>query len=107
MAGSEITREKLFQYKIKGQAKPFVDQNLQIQIPGNESQANLKSPNPIFSHYSSAQTGVNALPINEEEFEKAMAEARQSYEAWKRMGSKLKAKGEERTAELDSIKAIQ
>jgi hypothetical protein len=43
---AELSREKLIQYKIKGQTKPFVDQNLQLQIPGIESDSSLLSSTP-------------------------------------------------------------
>lgn len=97
MVGSETSREKLFQYKIKGQSKPFVDENLQIQIPGVESQKNTASPSPIYSHYSSHQLGSSSLPVNEADFYQAMEEARQSHEAWKKMGQKLEEKAKKYT----------
>jgi hypothetical protein len=93
MVDSEITREKLFQCKIKGQSKPFVDQNLQIQIPGVEAPLNITSPSPIYSHYSSYKTGNDSsLSVNEAELYQAMEQAKQSYEAWKKMGQKLEEK---------------
>ena len=85
MNKAELSREKLFRCKIQGQSKPFVDQNLQIQIPGLESSS-------IYSYYSSAEPNLNYLqpPFSPEEFQVAMQEARQSHEDWRKMEQQLR-----------------
>lgn len=95
MAYSECCREKLLAYKIEGQSKPFVDKDLQLQLPGCESQqpaASPTSPNPIYSHYvgSCSSPSYVPSPVNESELYQAIQDAEQSYEAWKKMQNRLK-----------------
>ncbi|WP_068467531.1 hypothetical protein [Candidatus Protochlamydia phocaeensis] len=94
MVYSECCREKLFQSKINGQSRPFIDQNLQLRIPGAELPAEPSDPpphNPIYSHYAHALPAASYLPstFREAELNKAMADAQQSYEAWKKMHQQL------------------
>lgn len=95
MAYSESSRDKLAQYKIEGQSKPFIDQNLQLQMPGcdvsEEEVDHLQSP--IYSHYVGSYPLSSAYfssQVNEAELYHAMAEAERSYEAWKQMQHQLK-----------------
>lgn len=96
MAYSECCREKLLAYKIEGQSKPFVDdKDLQLQLPGSESQESTESPtspSPIYSHYvgSCPSPSYTPSPINEDELYQAIHDAEQSYEAWKKMQERLK-----------------
>ncbi len=93
MTQSECSRDKLAQYKIEGQSKPFIDSNLQLQLPGCESSLEQTSPlhSPIYSHYvgSCPSSGVSSQ-VNEAEIYHAMAEAERSYKAWKSMQQQLK-----------------
>ncbi len=95
MAYSKCCREKLIQYRINGQSKPFVDKNLQLQIPGCDTSnpMNDSSFSPIYSHYAGSCPFISYLPsqINEAELYQAMAEAEKSYEAWKNMKQRLTA----------------
>jgi NAD-specific glutamate dehydrogenase len=75
-----------FHYKIKGQNRPFIDEDLQLQIPGFENQRY----SPIYSHFT-GQFPLSSSYIQEKEQEirKVMAQAQQSYEAWKKMQQQL------------------
>jgi hypothetical protein len=91
---SECYQEKFFQYKIKGQSKPFIDQNLQLQLPGVEmSSENSDYPlhNPIYSHYFHNLPFASYLPntFREGELNQAMANAQLSYTAWKKLHQQL------------------
>lgn len=91
MAYSEYCREKLARSKIEGQSKPFVDGNLQFHLPEFDSEFSHQSPtaqNPIYAHYanhSSLLERSNTEQINEKEIYQAMAQAEQSYQAWKKI----------------------
>ncbi len=94
MVYSEFCREKLFQYKINGQSRPFVDQNLQLQIPGIDSHAEVgksQSHSPIYAYYSQKLPKIPHLPIlsKEAELDRVMTDAEQSYLAWKKMRKQL------------------
>lgn len=90
MAYREFCKEKLGQYKIEGQMRPFIDETLQLRLPGLEGQKNSFYPytSSIYSHYSNSFSPTLTVP-SEIELEKAMHEAQQSYESWKQMQSRL------------------
>lgn len=95
MAYSESCREKLTQTKIQGQSKPFVDQDLQLQLPGSELASHIvesSAHSPIYSHYASSCSTDPFLTasINEAELYHVMAEAESSFEAWKKMEQRIK-----------------
>ena len=92
----ECRQEKLYQYKIERQFKPFVDQNLQFQHPGwnlsnYNSQAN-DSHSPIYVHYVGSPSSYLPIEVNEAEIYQAIREAEGSYKAWKRLQQQLKEK---------------
>lgn len=92
MAYSESSRDKLSHYKIEGQTKPFIDQNLQLQLPGwdpTHCQTQLTC-SPIYSHFIGSHPSSFATQVNEEDLLRAMEEAECSYEAWKNMQQQLK-----------------
>jgi hypothetical protein len=93
VAYSEWCRDKLLQFKIGGQSKPFVDKNLQLQLPGCDShnEETDHSHSPIYSHYvGSSPYSYISSQINEAELYHVMAEAEHSYDAWKDMQKRLK-----------------
>lgn len=95
MTYSECYRE----HKIDRQSKPFVNNNLQLQLPGCDIQTPLGDTSfsrPIYSHYASSCPSPSYLPsqINEKELHQIMAEAESSYEEWKKMQQCLKDKAE-------------
>lgn len=92
MVDSKQCQDKLSQCKIGGPSKPFIDDNLQLQLPNWESQqAQTPSPSPIYSHYMGpSPTSYLSSQIPEAELYQMMAEAEQSYEAWKQMQQKIK-----------------
>ena len=95
MAYSESCREKSSQYKIEGQSRPFVNKNLQLQLPGcdiQNSSGNASFSSPIYSHYAGTWPSPSYLPsqINQTELYQIMAEAESSYEEWKNMQQHLK-----------------
>lgn len=84
-------RELILPYKAKGPSRPFMDENLQIQIPDLEEVNEVKSTthySDIYSHYSnqlksfSSESDTN---LKEKELESLIAQTQQSYEAWKRL----------------------
>ncbi|MFI5344488.1 MAG: hypothetical protein ACHQUC_09735 [Chlamydiales bacterium] len=84
---------KRHQNKIDGQSKPFIDKNLQIQVPGLDlpSEARISSScNPIYSHYCQGSFFITPeMASIETELDTAMLEAKHSYEAWKKMQKQL------------------
>lgn len=93
MVEPKYCQDKLSQYKIGGPSKPFIDQNLQIQLPGWDAQQQQISPShsPIYSHYiGSSPSSYLSSQINEVELNNAMKEAERSYQAWKQMQQKLR-----------------
>ena len=44
-------KEKLAQNLQRRQTKPFIDQNLQFQLPDVANNSNHRSHSPIYSHY--------------------------------------------------------
>lgn len=101
MTISKREREKLSQSKIDRKIKPYIDKDLQIRIPASEQIENNESLNKIYA-YSAIYNHFNQqslkdrisnalLPeINEEEISRAIREAEQAYEAWKRLKNQLK-----------------
>lgn len=89
-----FNREKLVQNKIARQSKPFVDHNLQLQIPGSDappSQIVERPHNPIYAHFSPSSPAAElSLQINQDEFYQAMQEAERSYQSWQQMQQELK-----------------
>jgi hypothetical protein len=94
MAYADICKEKLSRYKIEGQTKPFIDKDLQLQLPGSDENS-IETPdsfNPIYSHYMGVRSpSVEASNQQaENEIYQAMADAKSSYEAWEKMQANLK-----------------
>lgn len=87
---SHYCRDKSFQYKIEGRSKPFIDQNLQLQLPGyeNPEDAALHS-HMIYSHYAGSFPSYFSSEINEAELYQAIGDAKHSFEAWQQMQQKL------------------
>lgn len=86
-------REKLFQYRIKGQNHPFVDANLQLRLPGQEismEDQDLALNHPVYAYYSSYfVSSIYPSPLSDSEMEQAMAEAQKAYEMWKQSQEQL------------------
>lgn len=94
MVYSEFCREKLFQYKIEGQSRPFIDRNLQLQIPGVDSHIEVgkgQGHSPVYAYYSQKLPKTTYLPtlVKEAELNQVMTDAKQSYSAWKKMRKQL------------------
>lgn len=95
MACHECYRqEKLVQYRLKGQNHPFVDDtNLQIYLPGIDSLAQEQEAVHschIYSYYATYSPSYSLYPSTyQTELNRAMSEARQAYETWKKMQQKL------------------
>lgn len=93
MVYSKCCRDKLSQYNIGGPSRPFIDKNLQLQLPEWDppySQTN-QSHSPIYSHYvGSSPYSPLSSQINEAELYHAMAEAESSYKSWKQIQQKIK-----------------
>lgn len=90
MVYHEFGKEQLVRYKIKGQARPFIDEDLQLQLPGLEDrQTKSEYYSHIYSHYfNQSHLPIATLP-SEQELEQAMHDAQKSYEAWKQMQQEL------------------
>ncbi len=83
--------------KIGGPSKPYIDQNLQINLPDWDSYQKHfdSSHSPIYSHYvGSTPSSYLSSYINENELNHAMNEAARSYAAWKKMQQKIQAAAE-------------
>lgn len=71
---------KGMQFKIKGQFKPFLDENLQMQIPGEESDST--SGSYLYPHFDAFQSpGDYPFFIDQEE-------AKDADEAWQKYALK-------------------
>lgn len=95
MAYSEYCREKLAHCKFERSSKPFIDKDLQLQLPGYDfsvPNTDAAPSNPIYTHFSGSEITESMItyPINETELYHVMAEAENSYEAWKKMQQRLK-----------------
>lgn len=90
----KLFQDKLALSKVGGPSKPYIDQNLQIHLPGDSPSSHPQQPqvhSPIYSHYvGSSPASPLSSQINENELIEAMAEAEQSYEAWKKLQKKIK-----------------
>ena len=85
--------DKLSQCKIGGPSKPYIDKNLQLELPNWECDQNVSSssPNPIYSHFiGSSPSSHFHSPINETELYRAIEDAKLSYKSWKQMEQKLR-----------------
>lgn len=84
---------KTTQCKINGQSKPFIDENLQIQIPGLDSTCEppmVSAHKSIYSHYCQDPFVITPeMAAIESELNTAIAEAQQTYEVWKKMQAQL------------------
>lgn len=93
MFGSEYCKEKLSQNLLSRQFKPFIDHNLQLQIPISDFPAGqiCRGASPIYCHYIGDNPSISYLPpeVNERELFKAMKDAEQSYEMWLQMKNQL------------------
>ncbi len=78
--------EKLTSCILSRQMKPFIDHNLQFQLPSVETliHPNNRSHCPIYSHYMGSNPSISSLitQINEEDLHQAMNNAEQAYAAW-------------------------
>ncbi len=77
----------------KALSKPFIDDNLQIQLPNSHPEL-CEAPlikGRIYSHFASASASLAAPPLfNDADLLQAIKEAECSYEAWKKMQAKIK-----------------
>lgn len=92
MARTEICW-KTRQNKINGQSKPFIDRNLQIQIPGLDAAPDTQistSCKSLYTHYcQNAVIITQEMAAIESELNSAISEAQKSYDAWKKMQAHL------------------
>lgn len=67
------------------QAKPFIDENLQFQMPALELSNNQMNNgvSQVYCHYIGAQPLIAYQEINENELYYAMQEAENSFLAWR------------------------
>lgn len=89
----DCCHDKSFQYKIRGQSKPFVDKNLQLQLPewdAYSTQITPSSSSSIYSHYINFCPSFHLFPeINEAEIHQSIKETELSYKAWKEMHDQI------------------
>ena len=94
MNNSDNSEEKLAPCIVTRQMKPFIDHNLQLQLPSVETlvHPNNRSHSPIYSHYMGSHPSISSLmpQVNEEEFHQAMNNAEQAYAAWSKMRDQMK-----------------
>lgn len=79
------------QCRFKGQARPFIDKDLQFQVPGVDNYLESHEPScytNIYLHYTPSFT-LDFFPLNYKELEKAIDDAQNSYEAWGKMQKQL------------------
>lgn len=80
-------------YRIQGQTRPFIDENLQFRLPGLEpllDQAFYPSTShQIHAYYSHSGEAVYS-DFLETELNQAMTDSQQAYETWKQIQHKLK-----------------
>jgi hypothetical protein len=82
-----------FHYRIKGQTRPFIDENLQFRFPGIESPKDqmIESPtsHQIHAYYSHLYDITYESDPLEIELIQAMSETQQAYETWKQIQQKI------------------
>ena len=89
---TKCCQDKLSQCKIGGPSKPFIDQNLQIQLPDwdKAERKTESSHSPIYIHYiGSPPSSYFSSPVNESELHHAIADAERAHAAWKKIQNKL------------------
>lgn len=70
--------------------KPYVDGNLQLQLPSLQKEA-LLSDNlhrSVYSHFQSSSS-IPPLPFDEQELRRDMEEAKSAFMAWKRLRQRI------------------
>jgi hypothetical protein len=90
----DLTKNKLAYCRIKGQTRPFIDNNLQLQWPSLEHYLDQqKFYKPIYSHTSTFFDSFHwnsSLNFQQAEIAKAIATARQAYKTWQLIQQQLK-----------------
>jgi hypothetical protein len=94
MGYSKGYQDKLSVLNIERQSRPFVDENLQIQLPGLKDPSIASDPSPsspIYVHYAKYNCSPLPLPpsINEKEINQSMVEAEKAYQAWQQFKHKI------------------
>ncbi len=84
---------KAAQCKINGQSKPFIDNNLQIQIPGLDASYETsiaESHKSVYAHFCQEPAVITQEMANiESDLKTAIEEAQQTFEAWKKLQKQL------------------
>lgn len=82
-------KEKLSQSLLPRRSKPFIDHNLQFQMP-DETQMG-RAHSPIYAHYMGEIPPISSFDtqVNLTELYQAMKDAKHSYEAWHNMKEQL------------------
>lgn len=88
-------REQIPAFKIKGQKRPYIDQELQFQLPGIEDYQEpiIRHRSQVYSYYLG--DGVQqfhpslTIPIDYKGLEQAIADANQSYTVWKKLHQQI------------------
>ncbi len=90
MEGSTQHCERLKAYRILGQSRPFVDRNLQIQLPGSDILEETNQPQiSLFSHYLPLQTPLTSCCEEELMLNQMMEDVEKSFRSWKEMVQEL------------------
>jgi hypothetical protein len=82
--------QKLLNHRINGCQYPFIDEDLQLRIPGLESSLEKQQGekiiyHQIYSHYlnPTMSPSHSFLKGNEEKLQRNMIEVQKAYESWK------------------------
>ena len=92
MSRSERCRDKVSLKSVGGPSKPFVDDNLQFQLPNwiSETEKTQSHHRPIYSHFTGSVPSIQPhSQIYEDELLHSMNEVDRSFDAWKRLKERI------------------
>lgn len=87
MSCQESSNKNKVASKIKGQTHPFVDENLQLHLPGNDPCDTLMPTAPIHIHILRTVPTCNDNAL--EEYEQLFSEAKDSFERWQQLHDRI------------------
>lgn len=92
MTHTESFPKKLSQNCVNRQTKPFIDTNLQIQVPfEGKFLSEQIGINPIYTHYINERQSSPILGsvVNLTEVEQTIRQTKETYSLWKKMQQRL------------------
>lgn len=90
MAHAKTPTEQHLWYRSQGHARPFIDRDLQLQIPGTEQKQDSACMKKIYAHYANSLPPVVSSSLLETSgLKTALQEAAASHAAWRELKQSL------------------